>query len=381
MARAFQAGKQMKTNTHSHTLSAVRAMIILAAVTLLLGGCGSGSGGGSDSSGQGGQSMDAIYQSDGIPVQTRSVEPETFVIAVAQNASLEASRESSVVASLSGEVASIEATVGEKLAKGQVVLRFPTDTPSLQYQEAKASLDNAKWNYTRLSNLYDAGNISEQKYQSAKTGYETARASFEKLQEIIAPTSPIDGTLVKLDVQESEHVNPGEALFTVADPGNLEARVWLTDTEIGSVAVGDAVTANWNNQEIHGTVIQKDLTIDQRRGAYGVRVRFPNPDQSVPLGVTAEVRVPVYRQRGAVVLNRAEVVEQNGTPYAFVVQDKKAVRRKLQIGRSTITQVEIASGINAGDQVITEGQTLVSDGSLVKLSGSGSLSENAGTSQ
>jgi len=379
MARAFQAGKQMKTNTHSHTLSAVRAMIILAAVTLLLGGCGSG--GGSDSSGKGGQSMDAIYQSEGIPVRTRTVEPKTFVIAVAQNASLGASRESSVVAALTGEVASIQAKVGEKLTKGQVVLRFPANTPGLRYQEAKASLDNAKWNYTRLSNLYDAGNISEQKYQSAKTGYETARASFEKLQEIIAPTSPIDGTLVKLDVQESEHVNPGEALFTVADPGNLEARVWLTGGEIGSVTVGDAVTANWNNQEIHGTVIQKDLTIDQRRGAYGVRVRFPNPDQSVPLGVTAEVRVPVYRQRGAVVLNRAEVVEQNGTPYAFVVQDKKAVRRKLQIGRSTITQVEIASGINAGDQVITEGQTLVSDGSLVRLSGSGSVSENAGSSQ
>lgn len=315
------------------------------------------------------RSIDQIHQEEGVPVQVRTVEPGSFRTYMTFTASVSGSTESVASSMLSDEVGSILYEVGDYIEKDTPVILFPPDNPSLNWEQTRVSFESARTAFERVQRLYEDDGISQQSYDDARTGYEVARANWQSVQDMARVRAPISGYITRINVFESDNVDPGDPLFTVSGLEQLKTTVWLTDRQVAEVAVGQTARAVWQDQEAVGTVVQVDMAMDQSMKAFAAKLRFENPDLSVQSGVTANVEVETYRNDDAIIINQREVIDTGDSESVYVARDGRAVRTPIEIGHQQGLFVEIISGLAPGDEVVTQGIELIGDGVAIRVVG------------
>lgn len=310
------------------------------------------------------ESMEQIYARQGVPVAVRRIALEPFSVYLEYPASLQAHSEAAATASLAEVVRHIHAEVGEHVRRGQVIVQMSQDNPS--YLQAKAALDNARDSYERFKTMYANSAISPQDFDTMKARYVQAQAAFKAIDDMINVKAPIDGYLTRLDARVSDNVYPGSPLFTVSNLGSIDAKLWVGASEIGQIKVGERAYVDGIGPRLDGTVTQVALVMDPRRSAFPVSVRFDNPSFQLSSGAVADVSIDVYHAQ-AIAVNRNELIREGKSYYAFVVNDGRAQRRELELGRQSELSFEVLGGLNVGDELVTKGAQELSDGAKVRV--------------
>jgi len=315
------------------------------------------------------RSIDEIHRDEGLPVEVRSVEPTAFRTYMSFTASVSGAAESTASSMLADEVGTILYNVGDFVERDTPVVLFPPDNPSLNWEQTRVGFESARTAFERVERLYQDDGISQQAYDDARTQFEVARANWQTVQDMARVKAPITGYITRIHVFESDNVNPGDSLFTVSDYDRLKATVWLTDRQIHRVSVGSPARAVGQDQEIAGEVVQVDLAMDESRKAFAVRLRFENPRRIIQSGVTTTIEIETYRNDQAVILRQNEVIETTAGTYVYLVRDDRAVRAPVVIDHRQGRFVEIASGLDQGQEVIVSGIELVGEGMPVRIVG------------
>lgn len=315
------------------------------------------------------RSIEEIHREEGVPVRVRAVESATFRTWLGFTGTLSGAAESTATASLADEVEAVRAEVGDFVERGTVIVEFPLDNPTLNWEQARVSYQSALTAFERVERLFADEGISRQAYDDARTQLDLARANWESVQQLARVTAPISGFITRIHVVESDNVGPGDPLFTVSDYRRLRTTVWLTDRQVTAVRAGQPATAEWQDITLEGSVQQVDISMDPDRMAFGARIAFDNADRTVPSGVTASLRVETYRNDDALILNQREVLESPDGTYVYLVENATAVRRPVTVARRQGLQLEIESGLMPGDQVVVQGIDLVDEGTLVRIVG------------
>jgi membrane fusion protein (multidrug efflux system) len=313
------------------------------------------------------RSMEQIQAQEGVPVRVRTVELRPFAAELLYNAVLRGASETVVVAMVSDHVAGVTVKIGDKVEKDQVLVTFPVDNPSLGYEQARVSFETAEDAYNRLARLFQQNGVSKQEYDNAKASYEVARANWQSIQDRVRVRAPIAGTVTRLNVRPTDYVESGDKLLTISNYNLLEARVWVTDTEIRQLKLGQPASARWQEQKIEGRVTQVDLAMDSSRQAFLVVAQFDNSGRGFPSGLTAEVGIQTYSNPKAVVVQRQELVSDDKGTAIFIANGGQAVRRQVTVGREQGLEVELTGGLKAGEQLIVESLNLLSDGAKVRV--------------
>ncbi len=330
-------------------------------LVLLLAGCGHD---------QISKNMEQIYAEEGVPVAVERIEPGGFTSEKTYNAVLTGLRESSAYAMVDDQIDRIDFSVGDFVDKDAVVLTFPTDNPSAKYFQAKVTHENAQATFERMKSYYEVGGLSRQDFENAEAAYKVARADWNSVKQSVLVIAPISGVLTRINVRESENVRAEDELFTVSQVDKFKARIWVSDKEILDFQKGQTAFATWNALILEGRVVQVDLSMNQTRQAFGVVVEFDNPDMDVRCGVTAKVSINTYEDPHAIATERKNVFKDGNSHYIFVVENGTAQKRTVELGKLGELSVEILSGLNAGEALITEGQMHIDDGTKVRLVGS-----------
>lgn len=332
---------------------------LLALIPLIHSGCSKDS--------QASYNLEQIYREEGVPVRTVEIQPKGFETWLSFNAELTGIEESSAHSMVLDKVDKIYVKVGDYVQKDRVVLSFPSDNPSARYYQAKVAYENAKTSYERIKSLYESGGISRQEVDNAKAAYDVAAADWSAVRQTVEVRAPIEGYVTKINVQESDNVEPGDELFTISQIDRLKAKVWATEKEILSIREGQSASAIWNGITLTGRVIQVDMALNQDTKAFGVVVGFENPGGKMRMGVSVDIRINTYRNTRAFVIERKDLMREGDTHFVYVVNDGKAEKRKVVTGRQQGLDVEIVEGLGAGDELIVEGQMLLEEGSMVKI--------------
>ena len=313
------------------------------------------------------KSMEQLHQENGLPVKVETLRTQPLSSTYTSFAVLTGIQESTAHAAVDDKVDQILHKVGDTVKKDDVVITFPTDNPAAQYTQAKVNVEHMRTTLARMKALYESGGTSRQEYDNVAAQCQVAEANWDAAQQAIQVRAPISGVLTRMDVQESDNVNPGDALFTVAKTGQLKAQLWVPENRIADVQVGNPAQAYWNGQTLTGRVSQADLSLNGEMQAFGVQVSFDNPDHRVLSGINAEVQILSQNATPVLVTARKNLVKVGETYYAYKLVDGKAVKQVVIPGRQVDLSVEIRDGLTEGDVILVEGLSLVENGQRVRV--------------
>lgn len=334
---------------------------------------------------------------------------EAKVMDLVQNSSysgiVRGSNEVTVMPKVSARVAAIYLKPGDPVSAGQTIMTLDDSDYTAAIRSAQAGvaqaeaavrtnavqLESARVNYERSQQLFAAGALSQASLDSAKTAFDalnsgtaeaaaaSARAALAAAQDAASKctiTSPINGVVGSVNLQLGETASPAVAAAIVTDSADLEVEVMVNENEVSYIKEGSevnvAIKAAGLNQ-IKGRVESIATVADPAKRNFTAKVALPNQDGKIRSGMFAELTMNTVSKADVLCLPVNAVVSKNGASIVYTVdKDNKARSVQVETGIKNNSYVEITKGLKAGQQVIAKGNTLISDGSLVRVIGGGS---------
>jgi RND family efflux transporter MFP subunit len=179
--------------------------------------------------------------------------------------------------------------------------------------------------------------------------------------------APISGKIIEMFVKEGEYIDRGKPLFTVSQLHKMKAKVWVSESEINYLKIGQPAFIRFGDVDFYGKIAEIGLAIDKYTKAFGVEVHFDNSKGLLKSGITTDLKVRIYKNPKAIVVPANLIQKSNGNSYVYVVVDNKAVMKEVKVGKQSDIEYEILSGLNIGDKLIVEGQGLLQDGVKVAI--------------
>jgi RND family efflux transporter MFP subunit len=169
-------------------------------------------------------------------------------------------------------------------------------------------------------------------------------------------------------------VGAGQAVITLADATQTEVAVAVPEQDAGRLSIGQpAKITLWAGPRasVKGRIREIAGQADPASRTYAVRIAVNAPPETMRLGMTASVSLNVEGEAAPVVVPLTAVTESDGGTVVFVVDAANKVVRKTAVAVGDIADagVRVASGLQAGDMVVTAGVQFLHDGMRVRLPG------------
>jgi len=191
--------------------------------------------------------------------------------------------------------------------------------------------------------------------------------------------APIEGRVLRLEVEVGETVAEGAVLATLASSAELRVEADLPETQARGVSVGQRAKLTVADQTYPGTVVQvsQQAEASSEGGAVvPVVLEFERPPRGLRVGASASVEIEVGRTEDALYLPRGPYLTTGGERLAYVVSGDTAVRRTVIFGLIDGERVEVREGLTEGQRVVTSSYEAFKDREEVALAPEGEISWN-----
>ena len=357
-------------------------------------------------------------------VQVRTAEAAVRTGAAgAPNAVLNASgyvtarRRATVSSKVTGKVMEIFVEEGKAVKRGQVLARLDDSqlramqsvdqaqlaAASKVAAENEARLKEAELTLGRRQQLVKEKVISKAELDSAEAEVESLKARIALAHQQVEVArrqldarqtdlndmvvrAPFDGVAISKDAQPGEMISPVSAgggftrtgICTIVDMSSLEIEVDVSESYINRVKPGQPVEAlldAYPEWRIPSKVITSVPSADRQKATVKVRIGFDQldprmlPDMGVKVSFLSEaapVASAAEQARPRVLVPKGAIRSADGTSIVFVVHGDRVERRAVKPGANDGDLIEVISGLNAGDRVVTEGVATLTDGARVK---------------
>lgn len=344
-------------------------LAVVLAGLLLAGGCGGDKAAGSAAE-------------PGIAVEVAAAANGSIVNSTVVRGNVAATDDVYVMPKASGVVRSVNVSVGDYVTQGQVICQLDTvdlqtslSLAKTQYDTLNTSYQEAVKNRDRYAALYAEGAVSLAQYEQAETTVKTmnlegARLQVQQIQDQInncTVRSTINGVVAEVNVNPGDMAG-GNYVARVVDIGQVKLIANVTETVLASFSQGmevsvkiDAASAEPFVGKVSSMPVAANATM-----TYPVEITIDNPEHTIMAGMFAEVSV-VREQSAAenLIIPKSAV---NNEGQVFVVDAQNiAHQQQVETGLSDDNNVEILSGLNEGDLVVTVGGYLLSEGAEVRI--------------
>jgi len=228
----------------------------------------------------------------------------------------------------------------------------------IDYQKAKDALNSAEIRARHAATA--AGLESDDVGLALKTRINEldrqrlSMANAQRRVDELSVRAPVDGFIGTLSVQNRSVVAANTALMTLVDLSRLEVELEVPETYVDDMGLG--MTAEIQLGGVTATGKLSALSPEVVKNQVLARVRF---DGAQPKGLRQSQRVSarllIEEKPNVLMLPRGPFVESEGGRFAYVMQDGVAVRTPIKLGATSVSGVEIASGLKAGDKVVIAG--------------------------
>ncbi len=355
-------------------------------------------------------------------VTTAKVEKVDLLSKVTANGKIQARLKVDLSALVMGQIVNLAVKEGDKVAKGQLLLQIDKaqlaaaalgSEASLAAMRndlaaAKATAEQARFDYERAKQNFDAKILSEADFQKAKSALDTARANLAATEERMRQagatlagsrdslskttvTAPIAGIVTALPVKEGEVTvigtmnNPGTQLLTVSDMSEVEAVMMVDETSVPQVKVGQ--TANliidaYPGKKFKGVITEVgsspipkndpdllSLVANSEAINFKVKIRVQDPPPTVRPGFSVTAEIVTGRNEGATAIPIQALVvrdvpkkdkkaaSSSGRPDTeegvYLIKNGKLEFQKVETGLAGELMIEVKKGPAVGQEIVT----------------------------
>ncbi|MDX2110152.1 MAG: HlyD family efflux transporter periplasmic adaptor subunit [Verrucomicrobiota bacterium] len=251
--------------------------------------------------------------------------------------------------------AKLEAEVNEALYKEGLVAELTLKQSRLQAERLEAQLAIEK---RRLASQENAV-IKQLAAREVNVQQERERFNLVKGQVEQLKVRAVDrGILQRLPVVEGEQVTAGQNLAQVANPTRLKAVVRVPETQAKDVQIGQQALIDTRNGTITGEVMRVDPTVENGTVNVDVRLTAELPRGARP-DLTIEGSIDLESLADVLYVGRPAFAREHGSVSIFRLSGSSnlAERTSVTFGRSSVTEIEVKSGLSVGDRVILSDTT------------------------
>jgi len=316
-----------------------------------------------------------------IPVDT--VRPQTFRYYIDIQGTVKSDGDVNIVPLFQGEVIKIYKNVGDKVKKGDVIMKLDDKILRNQIAEVRTQYRLAKTAYERQKRLWDKHIGSEMAYLQAKTKYESLRKKLATLNEQLKRakiTAPVSGTLDELMIKEGETAMPGRPVARVVNLNKTYVEADVSEKYLKDVTKGKPVIIDFPEAGItqERRIDYTGHFIHPNNRTFKVRVNVPNPDGLLKPNLTAKLKILSMQADSAMVLPVAIIQEDaRGQAFVFVLdsltQDENGRTvyrvRKQPVKKGLVydKKIQIVEGLKPGDKVALTGAMGLTEGDKVYI--------------
>ena len=294
-----------------------------------------------------------------------------------------------------GKIRSIEVSLGNEVVKGQELARLNQRNFNLglqsakaQYQQAKATLVDAKNSFNRYEKLLKQGVVSQSGFDNAKANYDASRSAADVAQAQLDIASknlqdsillaPYDGIITKRLFEPSQQISAGQSLFEIEGNHGLEVHVLVPETLIRELTQLSILPIKFP--------VLPELTMQGQITEIGTRAEFANAfpvtvvlqgdNPLLRAGMTAEVEFSFSGTgrtgyKGDVysipVTALSAGLEQKAYVFVYNPENQQVIKTQVQTENIFKNEVFVSSGLKQGDIIATAGVAFLRDGQQVSL--------------
>lgn len=273
-----------------------------------------------------------------------------------------------------GIIKSIKVKEGQQVSAGTLLAVLDTDILQKNVAELKNQLSLAKDLLVKQENLRKQDIGTEVQFLEAKNRKEGLEKSIESLQAQINKAyvkSPISGKIDKIFPNQGEMASPMQPMFRIVSLNEVYVEAQVSETYLGKIKMGDDVDLlfpSLSKEFVKAKISYVGSFINPGNRTLSIHAKPIKSNKNYIPNLLATVKIKDLEAKGVIAVP-SKVVQNDGLhDYLFVVNDNNiALRKNVKLGANYKGKVMIMEGLLAGEKVVTKGQTLIVDSTIVTL--------------
>lgn len=274
---------------------------------------------------------------------------------------------------VAGRISEILFKEGERVSKGDILVRLDDSVQRADLDKARANLTLAKTKFERAVDLRNKGFLSSQAQDEAENNLKVAQAEAELMQARLSKTAiraPFSGTIGLRQVSVGDYVKEGQDLVNLESLDPLKVDFRVPEVAMSQVKDGQTLQVTLDalpDKVYDGRVYAINPLLDANGRAVVIRAKVHNKDGNLRPGMFARVRLFTSGIQDTLVVPEESLFPVGDDKYVYKVVDGKATRQKVEIGARREGRVEVVNGLAPEDIVVTAGVIKLREGVVVRL--------------
>lgn len=286
---------------------------------------------------------------------------------------------------IAGRVVEIAFQEGQRVTRGQVLVRLDDSVQKADLERARANLTLSKSKYERARDLRAQGFISSQAKDEAENNLKVAQADVELAAARLAKTevkASFGGIIGLRSVSIGDYVKEGQDMVNLEEIDPLKVDFRIPEVFLSQVKAGQVLQITMDalpDRTWPGKVFAINPLVDANGRAIAIRAQVSNSDGRLRPGMFARVRLLTSEARDSLVIPEESIFPVGDDKYVYKVVDGRAQRQKIEIGLRREGKVEVMAGLAPADLVVTAGIVKLRDGAPVRVANSAAPAQPVGS--
>ena len=270
-----------------------------------------------------------------------------------------------IEAKVSGKIDQMLVVPGQKVKRGELLANVDAREVQSRLDQTLAVRQQTQGDMKRFASLLEQKILSQSEFDAAQSKYRVADASVKEAETMLSytkVTAPFDGTITRKVADVGDLAAPGKPLLEMEDSTALRLEADVPEAVVGKLTLGDKLPVRISalETELEGVISEISPAADPGSRTFLVKLDLPAQSGlragqfgrvAMPVGETTALRVPI-----------SALVQRGQMEIVFVVGDGKAQLRLVKTGKRIGSEVELVSGVEAGEKIVVENATGLIDG-------------------
>ncbi|PHQ88438.1 MAG: efflux transporter periplasmic adaptor subunit [Idiomarina sp.] len=310
-----------------------------------------------------------------VPVKTQTAEISEFRDTIEALGTAMANETVRITAQTQDVVEKIYFESGDLVEQGQLLAELNARIEVARVQQLKFSLDEAKRQLERITELRRGNAASQQQLNEQQVRVNGLQADLEVAEATLKEMkiyAPFSGRVGIREISAGSLVSPGDVFTTLDDIKPIKVDFSVPERYFASIAVDQEVIARsraYPGEQFIGRISSIDSRVDPVTRSVKVRAKINNDDERLRPGMLLQITLLRSIDEALLLPEKALIPIQNRQYVYVLTPDNRERQKEVTIGRRKPGIVEITGGLKPGEEVIIEGIVRLRDGVPVSVQG------------